>query len=166
MRQFFKIKPGTKYDQAIKKHFAQKPRWSNVMKKVGELLGENITSMGLCRDQLWLDSAQLNNQENKKLLNKVGELKVNTKRAKEVLEQYKKFILEEELDDFEELRVINFIYGVNRVAGQELSYYITQDFDIYYETDFDLAQKTSGLVVPITEIEYQEKYLEELKKSS
>lgn len=62
------------------------------------------------------------------------------------------------------LSIINFSYGMLRRNGENLESFVTSDHDLYYKADFDLKARSSGLVEPITEIEYQEKYLEELKK--
>lgn len=51
-----------------------------------------------------------------------------------------------------------------RTHGQELESFVTSENDIYYKTNFDLEKRTNGLVIPITEIEYEETYLNELKK--
>lgn len=84
---------------------------------------------------------------------------------------YKEIIEEVGLANYKELRVINFIHGVMRYAGEEMSSFVTSENDIYYEADFDLEKRSArtsngeSLVIPITEIEYQEKYLEEIKKT-
>lgn len=165
MMQCFKIKRGTNYDTAVKKHFAQRPLWKNVMNKVASLLDENIDEMALVTDELWINTNQINKEDIKKLFNKDGKLKSNTKRAKELLERYKQIVKEEGLSDFQELRFINFAYGVMRLQGQHLESFVTSEDDIFYKADFDLKKRSKGLVIPITEIEYEEKYLEELKKN-
>lgn len=53
-----------------------------------------------------------------------------------------------------------------RSSNQHLESYVTSDYDIYYKADFNLEKKTGGLVIPITELEYQETYLQELKKKN
>lgn len=169
-KQFFKIKPGTTYDAAVKNHFELRKKWSDVFPRVGELLGENITKLALVKDRLYVDLKEIKQDENKKLFNIDGLLKSNSKRSRQLLEDYKKIIEEVGLANYEELRVINFIYGVMRYTGEEMSSFVTSENNIYYEADFDLEKRstrTSGgesLVIPITEIEYQEKYLEELKQ--
>ncbi|MGM1044753.1 MAG: hypothetical protein ACQEXX_01265 [Bacillota bacterium] len=171
-KNFFKIKQGTVYDAAVKNHFELRERWSEVFPKVGELLGENVTRLALNKDKLYVDLQEIKKDENRKLFNKDGLLKSNSKRSKQLLEDYKAIIEEVGLTDFEELRVINFIYGVMRYSGEELSSFATSENDIYYEADFDLEKRSTrtssgeSLVIPITEIEYQEKYLEELKKQA
>jgi Na+/phosphate symporter len=163
--QCFRIVRGTDYDQAVKKHFTQRPQWKDVIHKVAVLLGEDdVKEMALLTDELWINLDQITKEENKKLFTKNGKLKSNTKRAKETLESYKQIVSDEGLSDFQELRIINFMYGAMRTQGQHLESFATSENDIYYKADFDLEKKTRGLVEPITEIEYEEKYLEELKK--
>lgn len=164
MNQCFKIKRGTNYDKAIKKHLEQRPLWKNVFAKIGALLNENITEMALVVDELWINTNQLTRDENKKLFNKNGKLKSNTKRAREIIGAYKKIIADEGLTDFQGLQTINFMYGVMRLQGQHLESFVTSENDIYYKTNFNLEERTRGLVESITDIEYEEKYLEELKK--
>lgn len=164
MNQCFKIKRGTDYDKAIKNHFELLPKWENVYKEVSSLLGEDVTNLAFIPDELYIDLTEIKNPENKKLFTKDGKLKGNLKKANDIREEYKKIIEKLGLSGFEELRFINFAYGVMRTRGQNLESYRTSENDIYYKADFDLEQKTKGLVIPVTEIEYQEKYLKELKK--
>lgn len=165
MIQCFKIKQGTKYDQAVKKYIAQRPKWSNVIKRTAELLQEDkLTEIALSVDDLWINTKQLDKDDNKKLFNKDGKLKSNSKRAKELKEQYKQILADEGLADFQDVGVINFCYGVMRMQGEKLSRFFTSEGDIYFKADFDLDKRSDGVVVPISEIEYEEKYLEELKK--
>jgi hypothetical protein len=164
--QCFKIKRGTDYDKAVKEHFKLLPKWNNVFDKLSELLGEKITKLALTPEYLLLDKSELKNDEIKKLFTVDGRLKNNTKKAKQLFLEYQNILNEEGLSKYQELRFINFAYGVMRMQGQELESYRTSEDDIYYRASFDLNKKTSGLVEPITEIEYQEKYLEELKKQS
>jgi hypothetical protein len=162
--QCFKIKPDTNFDKAIKKHFTLLFKWEDVYAKVSELLGEKITQLGFSTEELYVDTQEITKEENKKLFKKDGSLKGNSKGAKLILNEYKKIINEAGLSEYQELRMINFMYGVMRRQGQSLESYRTSENDIYYKADFDLAEKTNGLVIPITEVEYQEKYLEEIKK--
>jgi hypothetical protein len=161
--QCFKIVRGTNYDKAVKEHFNLTPKWSNVMKSLSELLGENIEQMALTTDNVFIELDDLVNEDNKKLFKTSGELKTNTNKGKQLLEQYKQIVKEEGLSDFKELRLINFIYGIMRTQGQSLESFRTSEDDIYYKADFDLVKKSNGLVEPISEIEYEEKYLNELK---
>jgi len=85
-------------------------------------------------------------------------------KAKSINEEYKNILSDVGLNDYEELRYINFAYGVMRMRGQKLESFRTSENDIFYKADFDLVKRTDGLVEPITEIQYEEKYLEELKK--
>lgn len=159
----FKIKRGTDFDKAVKEHFELLPKWSSVFTKVGELLGESITKLAFTSENLYIDINEVKSPDNRKLFKNDGSLKGNLKRAKELLQQYRNILDAEGLKNFQELRYINFAYGVMRTRGQHLESFRTSENDIYYKADFDLETKTHGLVEPITEIEYQEKYLEELK---
>jgi hypothetical protein len=162
--QCFKIKQGTKYDAAVKKHFSLLPKWQTVYDEVGKLLGEKITRLALSTEELYVDPSEMRKEENKKLFKKDGSLKSNLKRAKQVLDSYKKIVEGAGLSEYQELRFINFTYGVMRTRGQKLESFRTSEDDVYYKADFDLEKKADGVVVPISQIEYEEKYLEELKK--
>lgn len=166
MNQCFKIKSGTDYDKAVKKYFTQRPSWKNVMDKVGNLLNENITLMAHDTDDLYIDIKEIHSEENKKLFTKNGKLKTSTNRGKEIAKQYYSFIQEEKLSDFKDLQLINFAYGVIRLQGQKLERFVSSEHDIYYKADFNLEERAKGLVFSITEVEYEEKYLDELKKRS
>ncbi|TVY09854.1 hypothetical protein [Paenibacillus cremeus] len=166
MNQCFKITRGTDYDKAVKKHFKQKPLWHNVFVRVSAMLNEKIDKMALVPDELWVEFNDLTKDENKKLFGKNGKLKNNTKRAKETLEQYRQIVTDEGLSDFRQLGEINFIYGVMRFQGEELSSFVTSENDIYYQASFNLQERSEGLVETISEIEYQEMYLKELKNKS
>jgi arabinogalactan endo-1,4-beta-galactosidase len=159
----YKSKQGTEFDKAIKNHFKQLSKWKSVFNQVGELLGETITRMGTDKNELYVDLNQIKNETNKKLFTKDGKLKGNSKAAKLVREEYLKILKEEGLDDYQELGLIHFSYGVMRMNGQSLERFRTSEDDIYYKADFDLADKVGDILEEITEVEYQEKYLEELK---
>jgi hypothetical protein len=161
--QCFKSKRGTKYDRALKKHFSMLPKWEIVFDKVGEILDEKITRMAFETDELYLDISGIKKEENKKLFTKDGRLKKNSNRAKSVLGLYKDTIQDEGLSEFQDLRLINFTHGIMRLRGQKLESFKTSKDDIYFKADFDLESKSNGSVEPISEIEYEEKYLEELK---
>lgn len=161
--QCFKSKQGTDFDKAIKKHFSQLPKWKSVFHRVGDLLGESITRMGTDKNELYVDLSQIKNESNKRLFTKDGKLKGNSKAAKTVREEYLKILKEEGLEDYQELGLIHFSYGLMRMNGQSLERFRTSEDDIYYKADFDLGAKVGDILEEITEVEYQEKYLEELK---
>lgn len=161
--QCFKIKRGTDYDKAVKEHFSLLPKWNKMIPKVAELLAEDITRIAFVTDQLYIDVNELKDEESKKLFTSDGKLKQNTKKSKQLLVDYKETVEEVGLKEFQELRLINFAYGVLRLRGQNMESFVTTDDDIYYKTNFNLEERSNGLVEPITEIEYEEKYLEELK---
>lgn len=162
--QCFKIKPNTKLHEELKKHFSLLPKWKGVYEKVSELLGEDITKLGYSTYELYIDFSELTTKENKALFKKDGTLKMNLKKSKQLLERYKDIIKEAGLSEYQELRSINFRYGVMRFGNQHLESFWTSEDEVYYKADFDLEKKTNGLVLPISEVEYQEKYLEELKR--
>lgn len=163
--QYFKIKNDTEFDKAVKKHLVMLPNWKQVYGKLSELLGEKITLLVQASDYLQIDYSEIKKEENKKVFKKDGSLRANSKKAKEVLAAYKTIIEECGLKGFESLGHINFCYGVMRFQGETMKSFKTSEHDIYYETNFDLEERSKGLVVPITDVEYQEKYLEELKKN-
>ncbi len=162
--QCFKIKRGTEFDQSVKHHFELADKWENVFPKVSELLDEEITMMVLTTDNLIIELDEIKKPENKKLFKKDGALKKNLKEANQLRKNYQKIIKDEGLEDYQELRYINFVYGIMRRRGEELKSFRTSENDIYYKADFDLEKRSSGNVTPISEVEYQEKYLEEIKK--
>lgn len=161
--QCFVIKRGTDYDKAVKKHFELRPKWENVFNRVSELLGQKIERMAFDTKQLFVDYFDLSD-DNKQLFTKDGRLKRNLNKSKEIHREYLRIIKDEGLTDFMELGRINFIYGVMRMQGQELEYFATLENDIYYKADFDLEKRSNGNVIPISEVEYQETYLNELKR--
>lgn len=160
----FKSKSGTEYDKAIKKHFTLSKKWEEMYDKVGELLGEKITKLGLYVHEPCVDYYELKNEENKKIFKKDGTLKKSFKKSKQLLTDYKELIAKTGLEEYMSLAVISFSYNVMRRNGENLESFVTSDYDMYFKADFDLKERSNGMVVPITEIEYQEKYLEELKK--
>jgi len=161
--QCFVIKRGTKFDQAVKKHFETVDNWTQVFEQLSLFLGETITHMALTTRTLVIDPDEILNKETKMLFKKSGEIKNNSNKAKEVFQKYLEIVDEAGLSDFKELRDINFSYGVMRRSGEDLESYRTSENDIYYKASFDLEERSRGLVIPISEVEYQEKYLEELK---
>lgn len=162
--QCFRIKEGTSYHTAVRKHFSLLPKWSDVYDKVGKMLGEDITKLGFTIKELYVDPSELKKDENKKLFKQDGTLKGNLKKAKQLLSDYKEIIHEVGLSEYQELRFINFSFGAMRRSGQSLESFRTSENDIYYKADFDLEKTTNVSVIPISQIEYEEKYLEELKK--
>lgn len=169
--KFFKIKQGTKYHEAVKQHLNLLPKWKPIYAKVSELLDEKITRMVQTPNYLRIEYSELKKEENKKVFKKDGTLKANMKKAKEIEVAYKEIIEEAGLDKYESLGHINFCYGVMRYHGETLITFKTSDQELYYEANFDLEDRVKNsfgesLVIPITEIEHQEKYLEEIKKQS
>lgn len=170
--KYYKIIRGTKYDQAVKKHFELNKQWKQVYGKLSEVLGETITKMVQHPKYLSIDPTELTKEENKKAFKKDGSLKGNSKKAKEIAEQYKLIIEEAGLVEYENLGTINFLYGMMRYQGETLTTFRTSEFDLYYEANFNIderSKRTNGgesLVDEITEVEYTEKYLEEIKKKN
>ena len=162
--QCFKIKRGTDFDKDIKQHFELFNNWGNVLDKVSELLDEKITKLAFDPHRFIIDPFEITDVETRKLFKKDGEVKKNSGKAKELLNKYIQITKEEGLENYTDLRLINFAHGAMRTAGQSLESFKTSENDIYYKCDFDLEKSTGGSVVPITEIEYEEKHLEELKK--
>lgn len=162
--QCFKIKRGTKFDSDIKESLLLRSKWDDVMRDIGILLGEKITSIYLNTGILSVPPEKIKKEDNKKLFKKDGTLKISLKKAKEINKEYLKILESYGLSKYRELPRINFSYGIMRRQGQKLESFPTSENDIYYKADFDLGKGTDDLVIPITEIEYEEKYVEELKK--
>lgn len=162
--QCFKTKEGTTYALEVKKCLMLSPKWADVYPKLSELLGENITKLGQTKDYLVIDYNELTKEENKKLFKLDGQLKSNSKKAKKLYQDYLEILDSVGLSGFMELRDLNFVYGVMRMRGQSLYSFKTSELEIYFKADFDLAESSNGMVEPITEIQYEEKYLSELKK--
>lgn len=164
MNQCFKIKQGTAYADAVKQYFELLPRWKDVIKQLGEYLDENIQQISPRPESLIIDVKELNNPENIKLFTNAGKLKKSSKRSKEIREFYENLIKEYGLTEFESLSLINFTYGIMRYQGDKLESYTDGVGNIYYKATFDLEKRSNGSVEPITEIEYEETYLNLLKQ--
>lgn len=168
--KYYKIKRGTKYDLAVKKHFELSKNWKQVYGKLSEAMGEIITKMVQHPKFLTIDPTELTKEENKKAFKKDGSLKGNSKKAKEIAEHYKNIIEEVGLTEYESLGTINFIYGMMRYSGESLTTFRTSEYDLYYKANFDIDERSKrtncgeSLLEEITEVEYTEKYLEEIKK--
>lgn len=162
---FYKMKEDSAYGKAVKKHFRQLKTWDKeIFPWLQEALGENVKRMGITREDLYVDVSELEKEENIKLFKKDGSLKKNTKRGKELKREFEETLEEHGLEDFEELRMLHFVYGAMRRQGETMEMFITSDHVIHYKADFDLIDRTNGAVEEITEVEYQETYLEEIKK--
>lgn len=162
----FKSVSDSAYGLEIKKYMKLILLWSEVIDKVGHLLGEPITKMGRDTDELYIDIDEVNS-ENVKLFTKDGKLKKNSKKANELRKRYLQIIEDVGLSDFQDLHMVNFIYGVMRTSQtQTLSSFISSEHDVYLKANYNMIdrEKSSGYVEPITEIEFEEKYLKELKK--
>lgn len=140
-------------------------KWREVYGKLSELLDEQITLLVQSPSNLQIEYTELKKDENQKVFKKDGSLKKNNKNAKLIEAGYREIIREVGLKDYESWGHLNFAYGVMRFHGESLKSFKTNELEVYYEADFDLVERSKGLVEPITEIEYQEKYLEELKKN-
>lgn len=167
--QYFKIKRGSAYDKEVKKHFRLRDKWADVMfDRVSELLGQKIERMAFSPDELYIVKEDIKDEETRKLFTQSGKLKANIKKANELREKYIQIVKEEGFSDYEELRYINFHFDVMRYANlgnpDHMESFRTSEDDIYFEADFDLEKRSNGSVVPITEVEFREKYLEELRK--
>lgn len=166
----FKAIEGTEYDKAIKETFNLTPNWNNVTDKLSALLGEEITRMAVDPKQLRIDLLQIKNPENKKLFTKDGMLKKNLKASKELSEKYKTIVQEEGLENFRDFGYVNFTFGAMRMRGQNLESFLTLDGVMYFKADFDMNQRYGGeeknlFLEEISEIEYEEVHLAELKKA-
>lgn len=166
---FYKSKRGSKYDNEVKNYFKQEEKWRTVIiGKVAELLDENITSINLDNEILGVNLREVKNEETLKLFKKNGVLKQNSKAAKSLNEKYLQILKDEGLEKSSTLQLINFTYGVMRHSNfgnpDYMERFVTSENDIYFKADFDLEKRSNGSVEAITEVEYHEKYLEEVKK--
>lgn len=162
----YKSNPESDFGKAVKKYYMLLPLWSAVADAVSELLGEKITKMAQETDELWIDTSEVS-AETKKLFTKDGKLKANSKRANEIRKEYKRIISSVGLTDFQDLRFIKFAYGIMRTSRQQrLESFICSECDMYLKADYDMLyrDKSAGSISPISEIEFEEKYLSELKK--
>ncbi|WP_431785909.1 hypothetical protein [Paenibacillus lactis] len=142
--RYYKIKPGTAYDTAVKKYFNLYQKWNAVYAAVGELLDEEITMMVRIPDYLQIEFKELQKEENKKLFKKDGKLKLNLKKAKEIEAAYKDIVKNAGLSEYQTIGSINFAYGLMRYSGETLKMFSTADHEIYYEADFDLEKDLRG----------------------
>ncbi len=166
---FYKSKRGSNYDNEVKKYFQQEEKWRTVIiGKVAELLGENITSINIDNKILGVNLKEIKNEETMKLFKKNGALKQNSKAAKNLNEKYLQILKDEGLDKSSTLQLINFTYDVMRHGNfgnpDYMERFVTSNHDIYFKADFDLEERSNGSVETINEVEYHEKYLEEVKK--
>lgn len=162
----FKSIPDSAYGKAMKEYFELLPLWADVVDRVGELLGKEITKMAHEVEELWIDTDEVD-KETAKLFTKDGKLKKNSKLANNIRKEYLKIVEDVGLKDFKDTRYINFVYGVMRTSRQQtLESFRSSENDIYFKADFDLLgrEKSNGSIEPISQIQYEEKYLEELKK--
>lgn len=160
----YKTKPGTEYAAAVKEHFDIKPKWKNMFSVVSDLLGEKIERIAFVADELVIEPSDIKNEQKRKLFTKDGYLKKNMKKSREILDQYKQAIKDNGLEGYKDLGRINFSYGIYRAAGQEFRSFGTSEGELYFKADYDLNSRADGLLEEISEIEYEEKYLYEIKK--
>lgn len=161
----FKSVPESAFGQDVKKYVELLPLWSEVINKVSELLGEPITKLARDTRELYVDIDELN-VENAKLFTKDGKLKKNSKRANDLRKGYLEALDAVGLKDFMDIHFIKFAYGTMRTSHvQSLESFISSEKEIYFKANFDMIgrEKSSGYIVPITEIQFEEKYLAELK---
>lgn len=162
----YKSNSKSEYGKAVKQYLELLPLWGIVSERVSELLGEKITRMATDVEELYIDTMQVGD-ENRKLFTKDGKLKSNSKKANEVRMKYKEIIEAVGLKDFKDMRLINFIYGVMRTSNQQsLESFMSSEGEIYLKANYDMLyrEKLGNNILQITEIEFEEKYLSELKK--
>lgn len=162
----YKSNPESEYGKAVKQYLELLPLWERVSERVSELLGEKITRMATDAEELYVDTMQVGD-ENRKLFTKDGKLKSNSKKANEIRVKYKEIIEDVGLKDFKDMRLINFIYGVMRTSDrQSLESFMSSEGGIYLKANYDMLyrEKLDDSILHITEIDFEEKYLSELKK--
>lgn len=163
--QCFKAVRGTGYQQEIQKNQNLRKNWKIVRDRIAELLGEDIDRMALTPKELWLEMSEIKNEKTRALFTKQGKLKSNSKAAKELQAKYAEIISEYGLSEYRDGSMSGLIHGIYRLAGETLERFTTAEGDIYFKANFDLSLGRTELVSPISEIEYQEAYLAELKKT-
>lgn len=166
MSYWFKSVEGSDYEKAIKRYREQAPLWNNVMDKLSELLGTKINAIARETKELFVNLSDLS-EEVIKLFTIDGKLKRNSKKANQLRKKYFEIIEQEGLSDFGNRSLINFSYGIIRThPSQNLSSFISSEGTVYIKASFDLMDraKTNNSIQRITEIEFEEKYLSELKK--
>ncbi|GAK08968.1 hypothetical protein JCM19038_2773 [Geomicrobium sp. JCM 19038] len=163
----YKTNPETKYAKKIERHLQQKKRWKLVADDLNELLGENITRMVQKPGYFGLDPQEITKEENKKLFKIDGAIRQNTKAAKALFQSYKDIIKKHDLEDYEEIPILNFGYGLMRHSRTEQMRHMgTSEGELYYETDFDLQDRADdpNVLIKISQEEFLEKQLEETRK--
>ena len=147
---FYKVKEDGDYDKALRKHRQDMRNWPKVFDFVGEQLGEKITKLGPTH-RLVVDLNEIKDEENKKLFNQDGTIKLNVKKGKELNQAF-----------------INFIFGVmRRSQSHSIERFTDDDERTYIRSNFDLLDRNNRVtanLVPISEITYYETYLNLLKR--
>lgn len=165
MYHYFKSKPGSKFEKEVKQYFEKLPLWNEVLNRINLLLGENLQVVARNPRVLVISPSELELGENKKLFKKSGELKRNSKRAKMIAKAYQDIIKELDLNDFEELGVIFFYYGITRSRGQSLQFYVTPNNQVYFRSDYNLQEKAPESLIRIMSDEYYEVHYLNMVKS-
>ncbi|MCY9592341.1 hypothetical protein PC41400_15045 [Paenibacillus chitinolyticus] len=161
----YKAKSGSEFYLDARKSMTQRGEWKKVINEVNKLLGESVKSIWPSTNILCLDVRELSKDENKKLFTNEGRLRKNDKKAKDYNSEYIKILNRFGLSNYEDIKLVEFKHGICSLGGESLERYISLDKEIYYKADFNLEKRSQGNFDLITEIEYQEKYLEDLKKS-
>ncbi|QNK89062.1 hypothetical protein H7992_04880 [Sporosarcina sp. resist] len=163
----FKSNRDSAYGLEIRKYMKLLPLWGEVIAKVGGLLGNPITAIAHEVDELWIDVDQVS-PEIAKLFTRDGKLKKNSKAANDIRKKYLQIIEDVGLEGFMDKPRINFIYGVMRTSQQQsLASFISSEHDVYFKANYDMLdrEKSNGYIEPITQIQFEEKHLEGLKKN-
>lgn len=162
----FKSVDESSYGKKVKRYFELVPMWNEVIKFVGTILDEDITKIARDPEELYIDLSELQG-DSKKLFTKEGKLKKNLNEAKKIKELYLEFIEDVGLSQYVDLHLINFIHGIIRTSDQQrIESFISSDGVNYIKANYNLLDrdKSSGSIEPITEIEFEETYLKELKR--
>lgn len=162
--QCFRSIKDSNYHRDVQQYFELHPRWNHVIDKVAVMLDEPISAIAFNTKDLYVNVDEIAKQDIKDLFTKDGKLARNRKLANAYHTQYQGIISEEGLEQYKELPLINFSYGLMRMRGQSLQGFADEEGIIYFKCDFDLAKGNENNVEPITHIEYEEKHLDILKK--
>ncbi len=164
---FFKSIDESSYGKKLKRYFELVPKWNEVINRVGTILNEDITKIARDPEDLYIDIDELQG-DTKNLFTKEGRLKKNLNEAKEMKEIYLEIIEDVGLSEYVDLYLINFFHGIIRTNDQQrIESFISSDGVNYIKANYNLLDrdKSSGSIEPISEIEFEETYLKELKRS-
>jgi hypothetical protein len=169
---FYQSIKGSDFEKAMLNHYKQNEKWSEVSKDLESLLGETIgVYMAPDNEELHIDPATTAGfkDENLKLFKTDGRLKKNSKKAKKLAEDYASIIRRHGLSNYVPKAFINFSYGVIRTHPKQTMESFFKDERYFVKSSVDFLEHkpfSANSIEPISEIEYEEAYLELIKNRS